>query len=174
MSIRSFRNKIISNCPRQTIGLSIVVAQIFAGPPNLFDPTRLGFLFTLPFVFIIIGCILGFLLSDWFPKLAARHNNGIFEPEFRLVLLVPVLLVGIPGLFGFGYYASSSDVHWAVSSALQGLIAFASILAASVSFNYVLDCHRAQSVEVSVALIMLRNFFWVRILWPLSSARKTR
>jgi hypothetical protein len=40
------------------------------------------------------------------------------------------------------------------------LIAFASILDASVSFNYVLDCHRNRSVEVSVAIIMLRNFFW--------------
>ncbi|KAL9108567.1 MAG: hypothetical protein Q9227_006653 [Pyrenula ochraceoflavens] len=143
-----------------TIGLSIVVAQIFGAPPKLFDPTRLGYLFTFPFAFIIIGCIVGFLLSDWFPKWAARHNNGIFEPEFRLILLVPVLFIGIPGLFGFGYYADRSSVHWAAASALQGLIGFASILAASVSYNYVLDCHRAQSVEVTVALIMLRNFFW--------------
>jgi hypothetical protein len=35
-----------------------------------------------------------------------------------------------------------------------------SVLAASVSSNYVLDCHRNRSVEVSVAIIMLRNFFW--------------
>ena len=137
-----------------------MLAQIFGGPPNLFDPTQLGYLFVFPFVFIIIGCILGFMLSDWYPKWAARRNGGLFEPEFRLLLLVPVLFVGIPGLFGFGYYAKSSNVHWAAASTLQGLIAFASILAASVSFNYVLDCHRTRSVEVSVAIIMLRNFFW--------------
>jgi hypothetical protein len=47
-----------------TIGLSIVVAQIFGAPPHLFDPTRLGYLFTFPFVFIILGCIVGFMLSD--------------------------------------------------------------------------------------------------------------
>ncbi|EMC93683.1 hypothetical protein BAUCODRAFT_76266 [Baudoinia panamericana UAMH 10762] len=143
-----------------TVGMSIVEAQIFAGPPNLFSPVKLGYLFVFPFVFIVIGCIVGFLLSDWFPKWAAKRNNGIFEPEFRLILLIPVLLVGIPGIFGFGTYASGRHVHWAAASALQGLIGFASILAAGVSFNYVLDCHRAQSVEVTVALIMLRNFFW--------------
>jgi hypothetical protein len=74
--------------------------------------------------------------------------------------LVPVLLVGVPGIFGFGYYASRPDVKWMASSALQGLICFASVLAGSVSFGYVLDCHRDHSVEVSVAIIMLRNFFW--------------
>lgn len=143
-----------------TVGLSIVAAQIFGAPPNIFDPTRLGYLFTFPLVFIILGCIVGFLLSDWYPKWAARRNGGIFEPEFRLVLLISVLLVGIPGLFGFGYYAAQKHDTWQAASALQGLIAFASILAASVSFSYVLDCHRARSVEVSVAIIMLRNFFW--------------
>ncbi|KAL1968077.1 hypothetical protein VTN77DRAFT_2207 [Rasamsonia byssochlamydoides] len=143
-----------------TIGLSVVVAQIFGGPPNLFDDTQLGFLFTFPFVFLIIGCLVGFLLSDWWPKFCARRNHGVFEPEFRLILLIPVLLVGIPGLFGFGYYAAGANDHWVAASCLQGLIAFASVLAASVSFNYVLDCHRSRSVEVSVAIIMLRNFFW--------------
>ena len=111
-------------------------------------------------MFIIIGCIVGFLLSDRFLKWVSPCNNGIFEPEFRFILLVPVLLVGKPGLFGFGYYGISSNVHWAGSSALQGLIASSSILAASVPFNYVLDCHRSQSVEVSVSLITLRDSFW--------------
>ena len=137
-----------------------MAAQIFGGPPNLFDPTKLGYLFTFTFVFLILGCIVGFFLSDWFPKWAARRNRGVFEPEFRLILLIPVLVVGIPGLFAFGYYAQHRNDTWQAASALQGLIAFASILAASVSFNYVLDCHRARSVEVSVAIIMLRNFFW--------------
>jgi hypothetical protein len=143
-----------------TIGLAIVLAQIFGGPPNLFDPTKLGLLFVFPFLFLLAGCLVGFFLSDWWPKWCARRNNGVFEPEFRLILLVPVLLVGVPGLFGFGYYASRSDVKWVAASCLQGLIAFASVLGASVSFNYVLDCHRNRSVEVSVAIIMLRNFFW--------------
>lgn len=136
------------------------MAQIFGAPPNLFDDTQLGLLFIFPFVFLMIGCLVGFVLSDWWPKFCARRNNGVFEPEFRLILLIPVLLVGIPGLFGFGYYAAQSDDHWVPASCLQGLIAFASLLAASVSFNYVLDCHRSRSVEVSVAIIMLRNFFW--------------
>jgi len=143
-----------------TIGLSIVLAQIFGGPPNLFSPTKLGLLFVFPTVFLLLGCLVGFFLSDWWPKWCARRNGGVFEPEFRLVLLVPVLCVGIPGLFGFGYYASRSDVKWVAASCIQGLIAFASVLSASVSFNYVLDCHRNRSVEVSVAIIMLRNFFW--------------
>ncbi|KAE8446563.1 hypothetical protein EG329_011895 [Mollisiaceae sp. DMI_Dod_QoI] len=142
------------------IGLGIVLAQIYAGPPNLFDPTRLGLLFLFPFVFLLLGCVLGVFLSDWWPKWCARRNKGIFEPEFRLILLVPVLLVGIPGLFGFGHYASHPGVKWVASSALQGLIGFAAVLAGSVSFGYVLDCHRDHSIDVSVSIILLRNMFW--------------
>lgn len=143
-----------------TIGLAIVLAQIFSPPPNLFDPTKLGLLFIFPFVFLLLGCLIGFFLADWWPKFCSRRNNGVFEPEFRLILLIPVLFVGVPGIFGFGYYASRSDVNWLASSALQGLISFAAVLAGSVSFGYVLDCHRNHSVDVSVAIIMLRNFFW--------------
>jgi Major Facilitator Superfamily len=143
-----------------SIGLAIVVGQIFSPPPNLFTPTKLGFLFTFSFVFLLLGCLIGVFLADWWPKWCARRNNGIFEPEFRLILLIPVLLVGIPGIFGFGYYASRSDVKWVAASCLQGLIAFSSVLAGSVSYGYVLDCYRSQSIEVSVAILLLRNFFW--------------
>ncbi|CZR56389.1 related to transporter protein HOL1 [Phialocephala subalpina] len=142
------------------VGLGIVVAQIYAGPPNFFDPTHLGLLFLFPFIFLLIGCLLGFFLSDWWPKWCARRNKGIFEPEFRLILLVPVLLVGVPGLFGFGHYASSGHVKWVAASALQGLIGFSAVLAGSVSFGYVLDCHRDHSIDVSISIILLRNMFW--------------
>ncbi|KAH8651840.1 major facilitator superfamily domain-containing protein [Tricladium varicosporioides] len=131
-----------------TIGLAIVVAQLFSPPPNLFTPTKLGFLFVFPFLFVLVGSLFGVFLSDWWPKWCARRNKGIFEPEFRLILLVPVLFIGIPAIFGFGYYASRPDVNWVASSCLQGLISFSTVLAASTS------------VEVSVAIIMLRNFFW--------------
>ncbi|KUJ17693.1 MFS general substrate transporter [Mollisia scopiformis] len=125
------------------VGLAIVTAQIYAGPPNFFDPTRLGLLSLFPLIFLLVGCCL-----------------GIFEPEFRLILLLPVLLVGIPGLFGFGHYVSHSGEKWVAASALQGLIAFAAVLAASVSFGYVLDCHRDHSIDVTVSIILLRNMFW--------------
>jgi hypothetical protein len=143
-----------------SIGLAIVVAQIFSPPPNLFNPTKLGFLFTFSFVFLLFGCFVGLFLADWWPKWCARRNNGIFEPEFRLILLIPVLLVGIPGIFGFGYYASRDGVKWVAASCLQGLIGFSAVLAGSVSYGYILDCYRSQSIEVSVAILLLRNFFW--------------
>lgn len=144
----------------QNTGNALVLAQLFSVPPHLFTPTRLGYIFTFPFVFSLLAYALGTFLSDWSPKLSARHNHGIFEPEFRMILLIPVSLIGIPALFGFGAYAVTSNVHWVPVSVLYGLIVFAVILAATTSFSYILDSHRSQSVEVSVAYCMLRNFFW--------------
>lgn len=72
--------------------MAIVGAQIFGAPPNLFPPTKLGYIFVFPFVFAVLGFILGAVLSDGFPKWAARHNHGVFESEFRLILLPPFSL----------------------------------------------------------------------------------
>lgn len=40
-------------------------------------------------------------ISDWSVKWAAKRNNGIYEPEFRLFLLVPMFILDIAGYIGW-------------------------------------------------------------------------
>jgi hypothetical protein len=66
-----------------------------------------------------------------------------------------VLFAGIPEIFGFGYYPGRADVQWVAAAFFQKFIAFSAVPARSLSYGYVLDCYRGQSIEVSVASFLL-------------------
>ena len=145
---------------RQNAAVIIILSQLFSTPPNLFSPSRLGYIFTFPFVGSMVAYILGSLAADSTAKSASRRNNGLFEPEYRHWLMIPAFLIGIPGLFAFGYYAAEPRVTWVLVSFIYGLIVFATVFSSAGAYAYILDSHRNLSVEVSVAYVMLRNLFW--------------
>lgn len=144
----------------QNAAVVIILSQLFSTPPNLFTPSQLGYMYTFPFVGSIIAYFLGSLAADSSAKAAARRNNGLFEPEYRQWLMIPAFFVGIPGLFAFGYYATEQNITWVLVSFIYGLILFATVFSSAGAYAYILDSHRNLSVEVSVAYVMLRNFFW--------------
>ena len=66
-----------------------------------------------------------------------------------------MLFAGIPDIFGFGYYPGTADVQWVAASCFQELIAFSAVPARSLSYGYVIDCYRSQSIEISVTILLL-------------------
>ena len=147
----------------QFSGLSITVAQIFSVPPISYTPTELGHLNTFPAVgaFLAFAVLSG--LADSSAKWAARKNNRIYEPEFRLYLISFGLFVGVPGLALFGWYANTAtadrQISWVVISFLYGMIIFTTVTQQSTSFAYLLDAHQNVSIETAVFVVMVRNFF---------------
>ncbi|KAI9739226.1 MAG: hypothetical protein M1834_007439 [Cirrosporium novae-zelandiae] len=141
------------------VGVAITMAQVFSVPPASFNSAQLGYTFTFAAVGCATACIFGSVALDPLSKYAARRNNRILEPEFRIILTIVVYIFAIPGIFSFGYYATTPHPHWVVVSILYGLIDFGDILSASISCTYVLDCHRDYAVEMTVGLQLLRNFF---------------
>lgn len=85
-----------------TVFIGVILAAIFLGPPLFFDEVRTGYAYTGAF----LGAILGFLvaggLSDWSVKKLTKWNRGIYEPEFRIYLVVVQAIFGLSGLYGFG------------------------------------------------------------------------
>lgn len=51
----------------------------------------------------------------------ARKNGGVFEPEFRLVMMMPVTITTVVGLVGFGWSAEVQDA-WIVPTVFFGII----------------------------------------------------
>jgi hypothetical protein len=141
------------------IGVAIVLSQIFAPPPIHFSATKIGYIFAFPFVGGLLAYIFGAVLVDSSAKWAARRNNRIFEPEFRIFLVLPVFLVGVPAFFGYGHYAMVAHPSWVVVSLLYGMITFAVVLTVTATYSYVLDAHRDISVEMMVSILLLKNFF---------------
>lgn len=71
----------------------------------------------------MLGSIACGLVSDPIVKFLSKRNNGVYEPEFRLVISAFVLITAVPGLFLFGLEASEKKPP-VVMSTLYGLVSF--------------------------------------------------
>ncbi len=137
--------------------IAVTMAQSFS---RSLSPTYLGYISTFPFVGTFIGFVIGQLISDPSAKWAARRNKGVFEPEFRMFMVIPGIIFGIPAYFGYGNYATTENPSWLAISAIFGVFAFGNIFACAAAYNYVLDAHNDIRMDVTVAIVAARNVFW--------------
>jgi len=91
-----------------TVLIGIVLAAIMLGPPLWFDEVKTGYMYTGAFIGALLGFVLAGVLSDSSAKYMTKLNRGIYEPEFRLVLVISQLIFGCAGLYGFGITANDT------------------------------------------------------------------
>ncbi|KAL1899572.1 hypothetical protein Sste5346_002974 [Sporothrix stenoceras] len=121
-----------------------------------FSTLMLGVPFVSPIIFAFIGYLYVGVFGDRFIVRMARRNNGVFEPEHRLWLLLPLVIIA-PGsqlLWGVGAYYK---VHWIGPIIAMGFISFATVVGAQVCYSYCIDSYRALSGEAIVTVVLLRN-----------------
>jgi hypothetical protein len=140
------------------ISVAMVLAQIFSLPPTNFGPEQLGYMYVAPSLGALISYFVAGALSDTIAKWLSKKNNGVFEPEFRILLVIPVAIVSLPGIFAFGY-ASENHVHWIVPSICYGLLTFGVVMSCTATYSYVLDAYRDISAEMMVSILLLKNFW---------------
>src|SRR5277367_6307394 len=56
-----------------------------------------GLLYIAPFIGGVLGSSISGKVSDIVCRWMTRHNGGIFEPEFRLVMVIPVAIATVIG-----------------------------------------------------------------------------
>ena len=126
-----------------TVMIGVVLAAIFLGPPLWFDEVKTGYMYTGPFVGAVLGFLLAGLLSDWSANLMMKRNRGVFEPEFRIVLVIVQLIFGCAGLYGFGITANSVERYgWFWPDFFYALEVMGMVLGAVASALYIVDAHR--------------------------------
>jgi MFS family permease len=135
---------------------SVVNASIFTVPPYNFSVSETGLVSLSPFILTIIGELVSGPLNDYICLKLTEHNKGIYEPEFRLVLIIPVTLLGACGFFGFGA-SVGAHTHWAGPVLTFGIANMALAFASGCVFGYVIDAHENLAEEAFVA-INARNF----------------
>lgn len=89
-----------------TVFIGIILAAIFLGPPLWWNEVQTGYAYTGAFIGALLGFAVAGGLADWSAKFMTRRNNGIYEPEFRILLVIPQFVFGVAGLYGFGITAS--------------------------------------------------------------------
>ena len=81
----------------------------FAPPPYNFSPQSVGFTNFATLAGAIVGLITSGPLSDWIADYLTKRNNGVREPEMRLLAMIPFWILMIVGcvVTVVGY-----DRHW--------------------------------------------------------------
>jgi MFS family permease len=137
---------------------SVVNAQIFGMPPYSFSPSQIGLISISPLVMTVVGLLIAGPLNDFFCLYLAKKNHGIYEPEFRLVLMFPVLILGIVGFFGFGA-TLHYKTHWIGPVLCFGIANLAMTFETGCVFGYIIDSYEDLSEEGQTPLLFFVVLF---------------
>lgn len=87
-----------------------VATQIWGAAPYNMTPSAVGNLVGIaPLIGSLLGCIVGGSMSDWIARTMTRRNSGVYEPEYRLTLMLPSMLLMAVGSFGLGESVRSGE-----------------------------------------------------------------
>ncbi|KAF3390619.1 MFS antiporter QDR3 [Penicillium rolfsii] len=134
------------------IVLSESVAVIFEGREYYgFTALQTGLIYISPFVGGLLGTAVAGKVSDIVVRFMTRRNGGIYEPEFRLVMAIPIALSTTIGLMGFGWSAQRMDA-WIVPTIFFGVISFGCCLGSTTAITFCVDSYRQYAGEALVTL----------------------
>lgn len=145
-----------------TVFIGVVLAAIFLGPPLFWNEVDTGYAYVGPFLGAVLGFIIAGLLADWSAKFLTKRNGGIYEPEFRIWLVVPQLIFGCLGLYGFAITSVGTlrgEYHWVVPIIFFGFEVCGMVIGAVASSLYIVDAYRDLAVEGFTCLIIFKNMF---------------
>lgn len=141
------------------VAINLLTAQIFSGPPFLLTTTELGYLNAGPLIGGLLGSLVAGAVSDPIIKFLSRRNKGVYEPEFRLVMALPAVILATLSYFLFG-----ALIRQGKSPA--GMAALWGTATASLQFmmmavgTYCVDAYRNSSVEIFIATMVAKNFLF--------------
>ncbi|KAJ5183366.1 hypothetical protein N7492_000982 [Penicillium capsulatum] len=140
--------------------ISLQASCLIVSPYN-FDPIANGLINIAPLIGVVLGFLFGGYLSDKSILWLSKRNNGIYEPEMRLWLAIPI---AIPApatilMFGLGLHG----VHWALLAVGFGLFGFSLAAISGIALPYLMDCY-----QDIVGVIFMRNITSLVVLFALT------
>ncbi|KAJ6262453.1 hypothetical protein Dda_3261 [Drechslerella dactyloides] len=145
-----------------TVLIGVVLALLFALPPFGFTVAEIGYTYTGAFIGALVGFVITGLFTHYTTLWLVKKNKGVYEPEFRLLLVIPMLIFGCMGVYGFGFttepeYAAKHG--WIGPVIFLGLEVVGMVIGASAAALYIVDAHRDIAIEAFTCLLMFKNFF---------------
>ncbi|KAL3474494.1 major facilitator superfamily domain-containing protein [Aspergillus californicus] len=146
-----------------TIAFGYVNGVLFVAEPYNMTTSQVGLTYLSPLIQSTIAEIISGPACDWIAVHLTKRNGGIYEPEFRLVLMAAGLVLGVAGFYGFGATVHYKT-HWAGPVLTYGMVNASLALVSTCVFGYVIDAFRALGEEAFVA-VNARNFLSFGILY---------
>ncbi|KAG7714568.1 hypothetical protein KL949_004252 [Ogataea haglerorum] len=148
--------------------ITVTESEFFMAPPYNFGSDTLGLLNLA----MVIGSTISAVYSSLSDKLQiwmTKANKGIFEPEFRLLMISIPLALNIAGIFMYGlgpYYKDS----WVVGALGIVFISVGLGSITSLTLTYVIECYPQEVGDSMSAILFVRNlisalFAWVFQYW---------
>lgn len=143
-----------------TVMVGVVISFIFLAPPLFFSEEKVGKLYTAAFIGAMVGLLLSGAYTELVTNFMVKRNQGVYEPEFRILLVIPTLMFTAIGLYGFGITANDVQRYgWLVPDVFFGFIIVSMVMGAVASAQYLLDAHRDMDIEIFTTLIIFKNIF---------------
>ncbi len=141
------------------IVLSESVAETYRSQSTYnFSALSTGLIYLSPFIGGILGTAVAGKVSDIIVRAMSRRNGGLYEPEFRLVMAIPITITTVIGLMGFGWSAQVRDA-WIVPTIFFGIISFGCSLGSTTAITFCVDSYRVYAGEALVTLNFSKNIF---------------
>lgn len=138
------------------IVISETISHIMSAPPYNFSITSVGLLYIATFIGGCLGSAVAGRFSDLIVRAMSRRNNGTYEPEFRLMMIGPVLISICIGMMGFGWSTFEEDM-WVVPAIFLGVLGFGCSLGSTTAITYAVDSYKMFAAEALVTLNMTKN-----------------
>jgi MFS family permease len=165
-----------------TVLLAIVNAALFIGSPYFWGEVKSGYTYAAPFIGSLVGFVIAGLFADSSVKYLTRLNKGVYEPEFRIVVLsICNLIIGGIGLFGFALTAGevgSGRYTFYAPITFFGFTVASTIISAVASSLYIVDAYRDLAIEGLTLMIIVKNVLsfvltWYGLDWMISGGIRT-
>jgi MFS family permease len=142
------------------IVISESVGKVFESDEGYgFTALQTGLVYVSPFVGGLLGTAVAGKVSDMVVRFLTRRNGGIYEPEFRLVMAIPIALSTTIGLMGFGWSAQLRNA-WIVPTIFFGVISFGCCLGSTTAITFCVDSYRQYAGEALVTLNFTKSMHY--------------
>lgn len=124
------------------VTVSTVAPTLLAAPPYLWGANS-GLINAGGLVGTFLGAVYTYFSADWWTKRAAeRESHGYGEPEARIPLMFPSLIIAFAGSLAFGFSAQAGTPKaWIGLEFGIGMISFGLMQVPSIGFNYLIEAY---------------------------------
>jgi Major Facilitator Superfamily len=140
------------------MAMGLLGVDIFSAAPYNLKPSQLGMIHIPNLVISFIFAPMSGFLADWVAKFLARRNKGIFEPEFRLWLMIIAVPLSTIAFVGYGWAVAERKPLWVVLC-MSGLQSISVPFASQAALTYLLDCHPRDSNPAFVTVHFTKTLF---------------
>lgn len=138
------------------IVISETVSEIFKGKNYGYSQQTVGLFYLGPFIGGVLGSLTTGIVGDRLTRWVVKKNHGIYEPEFRLIMLIPATLFTCFGLMGYGWSSDEAD-PWIAPVIFFGCLSFGSSMASTSAITFAVDCYKMFAAETLVSFNFAKN-----------------